>query len=96
MDRLEGPGDPDGRFLHSVTIITTAANATMRPVHDRMPAILTPEHWASWLDPTNDHLDELSSMLDGGPPDLLTMQAVSTDVNNVRNNRPELIEPLSR
>ena len=48
------PDDPDGRFLHSATIITTAANATMRPVHDRMPAMLTPEHWASWLDPAND------------------------------------------
>ena len=90
------PDDPDGRFLHSVTIITTAANATMRPVHDRMPAILVPTLWASWLDPANDHLEELSAMLDGGPPDLLTMEAVSTDVNNVRNNRPELIEPVSR
>jgi putative SOS response-associated peptidase YedK len=88
------PDDPDGRFLHSATLITTAANATMRPVHDRMPALLTPDRWAAWLDPANDDVESLTAMLDGGPPDLLTMQAVSTDVNNVRNNRADLIEPI--
>lgn len=90
------PADADGRFLHSATVITTAANATMLPVHDRMPAILTPDHWQAWLDPSNHDLAELAAMLDGGPPELLTMQAVSTEVNNVRNNRPELIEAISR
>lgn len=88
------PDDPEGRFLHSVTIITTAANATILPVHDRMPALLTAEHWASWLDPSNQDLAQLTGLLDGGPPDLLTMEPVSTDVNNVRNNRPDLIEPI--
>ena len=87
------PDDPDGRFLHSATVITTAANATMSPVHDRMPAILTSTQWRAWLDPSNHDLAALTAMLDGGPPDLLTMEAVSTDVNNVRNNRPGLIEP---
>ena len=86
--------DPEERWLHSATIITTAANATVRPIHDRMPAILPQERWAAWLDPGNDDLDALESMLDGGPPDLLEIRAVSTDVNNVRNNRPELIDPL--
>jgi putative SOS response-associated peptidase YedK len=90
------PDDPAGRFLHSATIITTAANATIRRVHDRMPALLTAEHWATWLDPSNQDLAQLTGLLDGGPPDLLTMGPVSTDVNNVRNNRPDLIEPLSR
>ena len=88
------PDDPDGRFLHSATVITTAANETMSPVHDRMPAILTSTQWKAWLDPTNHDLAALTAMLDGGPPDLLTMEAVSTDVNNVRNNRPDLIEPV--
>ncbi len=90
------PDDPEGRFLHSATLVTTAANATMRPVHDRMPALLTPGQWATWLDPDNDDVDTLTAMLDGGPPDLLTMHATSTDVNNVRNNRSDLIDPISR
>jgi putative SOS response-associated peptidase YedK len=88
------PDDPEGRFLHSATLVTTAANDTMRPVHDRMPAILTSEHWASWLDPHHDDVDSLLQLLDGGPPDLLTMHAVSTDVNSVRNNRSALLEPI--
>lgn len=88
------PDDPDGRFLHSATIVTTAANATMAPVHDRMPAILTPDQWSAWLDPTNDDLDSLRAMLTGGPADLIEMQPVSTDVNNVRNNSPDLIAPI--
>ena|SRR6056297_1408107 len=89
--RWKDPADADGRHLHSATVITTAANATMRPIHDRMPAILRPEHWAAWLDPTNDDLDALTAMLDGGPVDLLTIRPVSTDVNYVGNNGPELL-----
>lgn len=90
------PDDPEGRFLHSATVVTTAANATMLPVHDRMPAILTSDRWEDWLDPTLQDLDQLTAMLDGGPPDLLTVHAVSTDVNSVRNNRPDLLDPISR
>jgi putative SOS response-associated peptidase YedK len=88
------PDDPEGRSLFSTTLVTTAANDAMRPIHDRMPALLTPDHWTEWLDPTNHDIDALRRLLDGGPPDLLAMHEVSTDVNNVRNNRPELIEPI--
>jgi putative SOS response-associated peptidase YedK len=43
--------DPDG-YLYSATLITTTPNAVVRPVHDRMPAILPgPEAEAAWLDP---------------------------------------------
>jgi putative SOS response-associated peptidase YedK len=88
------PDDSEGRWLHSATIVTTAANDVMRPVHDRMPAILTPQQWALWLDPTNDDIAVLQELLDGGPPGLLTIDAVSTDVNNVRNNRADLLDPI--
>lgn len=89
------PEDPKGRFLHSATVITTGANATMRPVHDRMPVILAPEEWAAWLDPTNDDLASITAMLDGAEEDVLTMHPVSTDVNNVRNNRQDLVDALA-
>ncbi len=88
------PDDPDGRFLHSTTLVTTSANEVMRPVHDRMPAILVADQWAEWLDPTNHDLEALAQLLDGGPADLLTMRPVSTEVNNVRNNRAELIDAI--
>ncbi len=63
----------------------------MEPVHDRMPVILPSSLWATWLDPANNDLDVLGAMLVGCGDDVLVMHEVSTEVNNVRNNRPELI-----
>ena len=88
----------DGARLHSATIITTSANATMAPVHDRMPVILPANEWARWLDPANDDFVSLGGLLVPAADDLLTMHPVSTDVNSVRNKGPHLlaeVEPLS-
>lgn len=84
----------DAPRLHSATIITTAANATMAPVHDRMPVILPASRWAEWLDPANDDLVSLGRLLVPAASDVLTMHAVSSDVNNVRNKGAHLIEPV--
>ena len=43
----------EGEVLDSCTIVTTEANALLRPVHDRMPVIVAPEHYARWLDPAS-------------------------------------------
>lgn len=43
--------DPKGQALNTFTIITTAANDVMRPIHDRMPVILKAQDEALWLDP---------------------------------------------
>jgi len=87
------PTAEPGTFLHSATIVTTAANATMSKIHDRMPVILPQSRWATWLDPENQDIETLSGLLIPAPDDLLTIHPVSTDVNNVRNKGPELIEP---
>lgn len=88
--------DADGppAWLHSCTIITTTANGTMSRVHDRMPVILRDDDWARWLDPTNHDLAALHHLLVPAADDLLVMHAVSTAVNNVRNQGPELIAPV--
>ncbi|MCU1400971.1 MAG: hypothetical protein JWN62_4080 [Acidimicrobiales bacterium] len=86
--------DPDTPWLHTFGVITTAANNTMAPVHDRMPVILPATLWAQWLDPAENDLDALLAMLVPAPDSLLTMHKVSTEVNNVRNNGVELITPL--
>lgn len=88
------PDDADGRFLHSATVITTTANDLMSSVHDRMPALVPSGHWAQWLDPGNSDLDSLAAVFASRDDVPLELFEVSTDVNNVRNNRPELIEPL--
>jgi putative SOS response-associated peptidase YedK len=84
----------DAPWLHSCTIITCAANATMAPVHDRMPVLLPPPAWHAWLDPDNHDLDGLTALLVPAPDELLEMHPVSTAVNNVRNKGAELIEVI--
>lgn len=86
---------PDAPTLHSCTIITTEANATMEPVHDRMPVILPPSAWGTWLDRENQDLVELHGLLVPAPDNLLTMHPVATDVNNVRNKGDHLTDHLT-
>jgi len=91
-DKSEGPGAP---WLHTASVITTSANATMEPVHNRMPALLPKAMWHLWLDPNNQNIEMLQKLLVPAPDDVLTMHEVSTDVNNVRNKGERLIEPVS-
>lgn len=91
----DGNDIPDADRLVSCSILTTAANATMAPVHDRMPVLLAPGVWDDWLDPDADH-DFVSSLMVPAPESLLTMYPVSTAVNSVRNNGSELLERVQR
>lgn len=83
----------DAPWLHTCTVITTAANDTMRPVHDRMPVVLPESAWEQWLDPTEHDTGELQQLLVPVANDVLVMHAVSTAVNSVRNKGAELINP---
>lgn len=87
------PSDPAGRWLHSATVITTAANETMAAVHDRMPVLVPQDRWSEWLDPTNRDIESLSSLFTERHDEVLHMHEVSTEVNNVGNNNPSLITP---
>jgi putative SOS response-associated peptidase YedK len=87
-------GSEDGDSLRSTTIITTEANEAMAPLHDRMPVILPRSRWDEWLDPANNDLDTLGKLLVPAPPELIEAHPVSTDVNNVRNRGPHLMDPI--
>lgn len=84
--------DPDGAWLVTAAIITTRATDELGHIHDRMPMIVPPDDWDAWLDPglTTD----ARALLVAPAPDLEAYQ-VSTLVNRVANNGPELIEPLA-
>lgn len=82
------------REIHTCTIITTTPNATMEPIHDRMPVLLAPRSWDEWIDPQNSDVDALSRLLVPAPDDLLVAYRVSDMVNNVRNNEPSLLAPI--
>jgi putative SOS response-associated peptidase YedK len=91
-----GRKDPEtGLVLRTFTIITTRPNAFMVGIHDRMPAVVPPDAWALWLDPSPRDPGELQALLE--PSDVLPLDAyvVSTLVNNVRNDGPELIVPAA-
>jgi len=70
---------PAGETLESMTIVTTAANDVMRPLHERMPVILPPEHFALWLDPACQKTALLTSLLMPCPNELLFLTPVSVE-----------------
>jgi putative SOS response-associated peptidase YedK len=87
---------PDGVALGSCVIITTAANALLAPIHDRMPAILPPEAWSAWLDPAEHAAGALTPLLVPCPDDWLEAVPVSTHVNSPAHDDPQcLAAPLS-
>jgi putative SOS response-associated peptidase YedK len=59
-----------------------------------MPLLVEKQRYAEWLDPAIDDPDELRGLLVPAAPGLLTAYPVATTVNNVKNNGPELVDPL--
>jgi putative SOS response-associated peptidase YedK len=86
-----GPDRKGDEVLHSCTIITGAPNEKMAEIHDRMPVILPPERWDTWLDRDQHDTDALDKLLVPAPPQAITLHRVSTEVNNVRNKGHHLI-----
>ncbi|RDV02293.1 SOS response-associated peptidase [Undibacter mobilis] len=86
---------PNGEELDTVTIVTTEANSTVRPLHDRMPVIVPPEAFGLWLDTDNVDAATASSLIMPAPDDLLEVWPVSTDVNRVANDNAQLIERVA-
>lgn len=86
--------DVEGHPLYTFSIITTAANKEMEPIHDRMPVILRPEQEALWLDESLDDPAVLAELLQPYPDGHITMHRVTTDVNTPRNNSDQLILPV--
>jgi len=84
----------DGATVRSFAIITARANALVATIHDRMPVILPPEHWAAWLGEAEATPHELKAMLKPCPSERMTLWAVDRRVGNVRNDSPDLFEPL--
>jgi putative SOS response-associated peptidase YedK len=87
----EGWRGADGTVMRTFTIVTTQANDALRALHERMPVVLEEGAWPLWL-----------GEVEGAAGDLLRPSAaefrvwrVGTAVNNVRNDRAELLEPVA-
>ena len=85
---------PEGEEVLSCTIITTAANELLRPVHERMPVILTRDAEALWLDPNTQDPEKLLPLLQQYPSDQMEFYPVSREVNSPAIDRPSNIEPI--
>ena len=81
---------PDGEVLDTCAIVTTAASASLRGVHDRMPVIVPASQYGRWLDSATPNVDDLL----GGWTGPLRIYPVSTRVNAVRNDDAELCAPI--
>ncbi len=82
----------DGQKLYTCAIVTTRANNIMAPIHDRMPVILSREQQKIWLNPRQQDLQLLTSLLRPYEEKIMARYQVKTAVNNPFVDYPELIE----
>ena len=91
--------DDDGSVIDSCTIIVTEANALLRPIHDRMPVILEPADYGTWLGTERPDREAdkstLESLLRPAAPSGWEAYPISRAVNSPVNDSPELLEPLA-
>jgi putative SOS response-associated peptidase YedK len=90
-DRWAATGAPP---VESCTIVTTAPNEVLAPIHDRMPVILPPASHAAWLDPAVRESERLQPLLQPFDASAMLAYPVSPRVNNPRNDDRDLIAPL--
>jgi putative SOS response-associated peptidase YedK len=83
-----------GLWVPSAAVITTDANHDVGTLHDRMPVLLPRDAWASWLDPEQTDQGLLLALLGPAPDGVLEMHPVSRRVNDVRNDGPDLVDPV--
>ena len=79
--------------IESCTILTTMANDLVRPIHDRMPAIVDAADYALWLDPAASAPEKLSPVLRPYPAEAMTSHPVSPWVNSPTHEDPRCAEP---
>ncbi|WP_329497922.1 SOS response-associated peptidase [Kitasatospora herbaricolor] len=88
------PADHPEAWLVTCSIVTTAAEETLAPIHERMPLFLDPATFDDWLDPRLSDPDELLPLLVPPAPGALLAAPVAAAVGSIRNDGPELVRPL--
>lgn len=84
---------PDQSDYRSCTIITTEASESLRDIHHRMPVILKPEAYEKWLDPQNQDVHQIESILQTNIVREFKRYPVSKRINRIQNNSADNIEP---
>ena len=86
--------DRDGGEIDSGCILTTSANRTIAPIHQRMPVVIAPEDFARWLDVGDYKPAAVADLLCPAPEDLFEAIEVGPGVNAARNDGPALQQPV--
>jgi putative SOS response-associated peptidase YedK len=95
-ERWWDPGaGPGTEPVRTCTIVTTRANDALADIHQRMPVVLGPAGVDRWLDPDLQEREELVSLLEPAPSAWFAAHPVTTLVNKVAVDGPELLEPLA-
>ncbi len=85
---------PEGDWLRTCAIITGTADERLADLHQRMPIVLRSDTWGVWLDRDERRSEAALGLLSQPDTDALTWHAVSSEVNNVRNDHPGLIDAV--
>ncbi|MEU3019625.1 SOS response-associated peptidase [Nocardiopsis sp. NPDC007018] len=98
FERWRDPEVDDERdpaaWVWSCAVITTEAAPELAHIHERMPVVVPREDWAAWLDPSSGP-DRLERVLHETPVERFAVDEVSTEVNSIKNNGPDLLEPTA-
>jgi putative SOS response-associated peptidase YedK len=94
-DRLcERWRDRQSGEIDTVAILTCPSHGTATPLHDRMPVVLAPEHFAAWLDVKETSPEEAAALLQPAPDDLFKAIEMHPKINDSKRDEPGIQEPL--
>jgi len=85
----------EGQILESCAIIVTQANDFMKPIHDRMPVILSPDLYDAWMNGRETNTSHLKSLLVPYPSERMKAYPIINRINSPRNDHSDLILPLT-
>lgn len=83
-----------GKVIESCTIITTTACTNLKEIHQRMPAIITPEHYDLWLGSPDSRLAILAKLLVTRNDLNFKTTPISRQINRPENDSPDLLKPV--
>jgi putative SOS response-associated peptidase YedK len=90
----DGWKDPNGGWIKSCSILTTAPNSITSHIHDRMPVILVKDDYDLWLDPGMTNVEAISELLKPFDSGLMRVFPVSSRVNQVQNDDAECAKAI--
>ena len=86
--------DGQGGEIDTVAVLTCPSNATVSVLHDRMPVVLAPEDFASWLDVKGTSPEAATALLRSAPEGLFEAIELDPKINDSKRDEPGIQEPL--